>query len=157
MLSSLYKKIVNSFGGEDRHIPRLSIEISEVEQKFSEILKQKGSIAIALIAWESMSLLSSQSQEGFDIETASKGMASVLQLEVSTIAHLEPKMSLEEVSILTSTQVHILYMFKEYPVFCLYFVVDLAQSNLVLSQDLISKLSEELSQMHRYSLEKQGK
>lgn len=153
-LSNLYKKVVKNFSKDEDKKCILHIDPSEVSMKLNEIFQLKGSESISLINWENRTVLGHKHQEHFDMLKASQSICNMIQVEVATIKSLELDTAIEDISIIMDSYIHIIYLFKDYPHFCLYFVFNSSYSNLALAKSTIATLAETLSDTHRIALEK---
>lgn len=153
-LNNLYKRIIDNLSDGEIKKPILHVEASQISEKLHDIFQLNGTEAISLIEWQSATLLGYKHLENFDIITASKGISSMIKAEVSTIKSLEITGTVEDISIIMDKQIHIIYLFKSYPSFCLYFVFNPSYSNLALAKSTIATLANTFSDIHQIALEK---
>ncbi|SFV66078.1 hypothetical protein MNB_SV-13-596 [hydrothermal vent metagenome] len=153
-LSNLYKRILLNVNQEDTKKSLFHLSESLLSEKLSKIFVLKESEAIAFINWKENTLLGYKHKESFNMITASKGISSILQAEVLTIKNLDLDAKVEDIAIVLNTEIHIIYVLKAYPSFCLYFVFNPSYSNLVLAKSMIASLANELSAIQHIALEK---
>lgn len=152
-LSNLYKRIVDKLSEEENKDSILHIPSTEISDKLAEVFQEKGTEAIALIQWQSARLIGYKHQKNFNIIPASKAISLMIEEEVLRLEALLPNSFIQDISIIMDSHTHLIYLFKDYPHFCLYFVFNSQTSNLAKAKNTIATLANTFSHTQRLALE----
>ena len=117
------------------------MDMNNIEGIVDDMMSINGSIAAAVIDWQSGMTLGMRTNGDFDIELAAAGNAEVVKAKMETMKSLGHQGAIVDMLITLTKQLHIISMVESQPELCLYVVLDGAKANLALARNKMQSLA----------------
>ena len=117
------------------------MDMNNIEGIVDDMMSINGSIAAAVIDWQSGMTLGMRTNGDFDIELAAAGNAEVVKAKMETMKSLGDRGTIVDMLITLTDQLHIISMVESQPELFLYAVLDGAKANLALARNKMQSLA----------------
>lgn len=121
-----------------------SYDMADIKKSLEGVMQIEGSLACALVDWESGLTLGSAGNAGFDIELAASGNTDVVRAKVAVMRALGIEGGIEDMLITLSTQYHLIRPLSNAKSLFLYLAIDRQRGNLGMARHRLRAIEEAL-------------
>jgi hypothetical protein len=117
--------------------------MSSINDTLESIMRMDGSLATALVDWQSGMTLGTAGT-GMNIEMAAAGNTNVVRAKMAVMKDTKIKGGIEDILITLEEHYHLIRMLKSRPTLFLYVALDRTKANLGLARLRLAELEKEL-------------